>query len=390
LVTIGALLAALSSIHAASYTFTTIDVPGALATYAYGINDRNQIVGSYFDGFRNHGYLWDEGVFTTIDVPGAQTTFAYGINARGQIVGTCDFFFSGTHGFLWDQGVFTTIDVPGALGTVPRGINARGQIVGNWGVGDGIGHGFLWDEGAFSTLDVPNARDTLPMGITTQGQIVGAYVDDRFHGFLWDRGVFTTIDVPGASQTIAFGINERGQIVGSFGTPEHGFLWNAGMFTQIDSPNALNTTLYGVNVRGDLAGVHLFPRVTQGFLAQVMPDTTPPTMAVSASPATLWPPNGKLVAVTVSGVISDEPGGSGVDQGAAAFEVVDEYGRIQLRGGLTVDTDGQYAFTVALEASRSGKDRDGRHYVITVNATDNAGNRGSASTTVTVVHDQRP
>ena len=38
-------------------------------------------------------------------------------------------------------------------------------------------------------------------------------------------------------------------------------------------------------------------------------DTTPPTIAVGTTPSTLWPPNGKLVTVTVSGAIQDEAGG---------------------------------------------------------------------------------
>jgi hypothetical protein len=41
----------------------------------------------------------DEAVFTTIDVPSANQTFAYGINNNGQIVGTYS-DASGVHGFL--------------------------------------------------------------------------------------------------------------------------------------------------------------------------------------------------------------------------------------------------------------------------------------------------
>jgi uncharacterized membrane protein len=34
-----------------------------------------------------HGYLLEQGRFTTVDVPGAAATDAFGINDRGQIVG---------------------------------------------------------------------------------------------------------------------------------------------------------------------------------------------------------------------------------------------------------------------------------------------------------------
>jgi hypothetical protein len=46
-------------------------------------------------------------------------------------------------------------------------------------------------------------------------------------------------------------------------------------------------------------------------------DTIPPTITISARPATLWPPNGKRVPVTVSGTITDEPGGAGWIWGVA-------------------------------------------------------------------------
>jgi hypothetical protein len=72
-----------------SYSFTTIDVPGAsFFTSALGINSSGQIVGGFGDATGTHGYFLDVGGrFTTIDVPGAALTLAVGINDSGQIVG---------------------------------------------------------------------------------------------------------------------------------------------------------------------------------------------------------------------------------------------------------------------------------------------------------------
>ncbi|HVZ88397.1 MAG TPA: hypothetical protein VHG72_15600 [Polyangia bacterium] len=117
-------------------------------------------------------------------------------------------------------------------------------------------------------------------------------------------------------------------------------------------------------------------------------DTTPPTLAVRTMPSTLWPPNGKLVTVTVSGTIQDAAGGSGVNSTGASFFVVDEYREVQPTGSVTVASDGSYSFTVQLQASRDGSDHDGRLYAITVNGQDNAGNSASATANVTVPHDQ--
>src|SRR5947209_7886207 len=91
---------------AASYTFTTIDVPGASSTQAYGINNAGQIVGEFEDATgRFHGFRETAGVFTLIDVPGASDTFASGINDAGQIVGAFE-DATGRHGFLDTAGTF--------------------------------------------------------------------------------------------------------------------------------------------------------------------------------------------------------------------------------------------------------------------------------------------
>jgi hypothetical protein len=53
---------------------------------------------------------------------------------------------------------------------------------------------------------------------------------------------------------------------------------------------------------------------------------------------------------------------------------------------VTLGAGGNYSFIVRLQASRLGSDLDGRQYTITVSAQDNAGNLGSVSTVVTVLH----
>jgi hypothetical protein len=116
--------------------------------------------------------------------------------------------------------------------------------------------------------------------------------------------------------------------------------------------------------------------------------TTPPAITLSTTPRSLWPPNGRLVPVTVSGTIT-ETAGCTVNVKTIAYAVTDEYGRGQPSGGIALGAGGSYLFTIPLQASRLGKDLDGRQYMITVRASDNAGNAGSASAVVTVPHDQR-
>ena len=80
--------------------YTTLNVPGAILTDAYGINDAGQVVGLYIDNAGiAHGFVDTGGIYTTLDVPGASLTEAYGINDAGQVVGLYQ-DASGPHGFL--------------------------------------------------------------------------------------------------------------------------------------------------------------------------------------------------------------------------------------------------------------------------------------------------
>jgi len=119
------------------------------------------------------------------------------------------------------------------------------------------------------------------------------------------------------------------------------------------------------------------------------PDSTPPVLTLdSPSPEILWPPNHTAVGVTVSGSAVDE--GSGVAQ--AWLEVDDEYNELDGSHDITGDLDeyGNFEITLELMAWRRGRDRDGRHYTISLYAVDNAGNQaGPESVVVTVPHDQR-
>jgi uncharacterized membrane protein len=77
-----------------------------------GINERGEVVGSYcdvafpcaFPPGGTHGFLYSRDGFTTIDVPGATATAAFGINASGNIVGTFLDAQGAAHGFLITRG----------------------------------------------------------------------------------------------------------------------------------------------------------------------------------------------------------------------------------------------------------------------------------------------
>lgn len=111
-----------------------------------------------------------------------------------------------------------------------------------------------------------------------------------------------------------------------------------------------------------------------------------PSVSCAASPTVLWPPDGKQVAVAVSGTIT--PGTSAIVATSSAFNVIDSEGHAQPRGSVSIQSDGTYSITIPLVASREGAEMNGRQYTIVVAAGDSIGNVGSCSTVVTVPHDQ--
>ncbi len=248
-----------------SFSWTTIDVPGATLTWPLGINLAGEIVGEYFDSNGVvHGFLLSHGRFTTIDVPGASGSEACGIKPAGEIVGGyLDSNWVG-HGFLLSHGRFTRIDVPGASGSVAYGINPAGEISGQYTNSNGVSHGFLLSHGRYFTIDPPGSTSTSADGINPAREIVGFYVDGAalYHGFLFSKGNYISIDVPGASGSAAFGINPAGEIVGEYDDYSgvgHGFLLSEGTFTTIDFPNAnvVYTNPDGISPQGDIVGAYV-------------------------------------------------------------------------------------------------------------------------------------
>lgn len=116
--------------------FTTIDAPSATGgTVLTAINDRGEILGGYVDDKGMvHAFRWHKGAFSVIDVPGAVATVPFAINNRSDIVG---FFNDGVRnkGFLLKDGRFTRITPPGSfvpwlIGTFATDIDERGRIAG--------------------------------------------------------------------------------------------------------------------------------------------------------------------------------------------------------------------------------------------------------------------
>ncbi len=134
----------------------------------------------------------------------------------------------------------------------------------------------------------------------------------------------------------------------------------------------------------------LAPELTNGGDSRAVdpcvPDVLAPSITgISASRASLWAPNHKLVALTVTVAASDNcsPVTSRIT-GVTSNEPVNGLGD----GNTEPDWVVMGPLTLLLRSERSGRGT-GRVYTIAVQATDASGNASTGATTVVVPHDQR-
>ncbi|MBV8552155.1 MAG: PEP-CTERM sorting domain-containing protein [Acidobacteriaceae bacterium] len=133
------------SYNIASKSFTAITLPssfGATSTTATGINNAGVISGFYTNAAGIHGFLDKNGTFFSLDDPSGTNTMFFGLNNKNQAVGS---FVNGsglTNGLIynWVTNMWQTVTDPnqsssttpafGVTGTTINGINDLGQLVG--------------------------------------------------------------------------------------------------------------------------------------------------------------------------------------------------------------------------------------------------------------------
>lgn len=254
-----AIILVLPSTLLAQFSYAPIDVPGAVATEARGINNNGEIVGFYktaacpdYDikvpNCPTKGFKYVNGAYIKLMVPGSVTTAIMGVNDYGDLVGFYSKMVSGCsnpvfHGFIWyHQNVVKTIDYPGAdkcnmypnnvsATTVPFGINKAGTVVGGlWGItptGAFPNGGWVWVNGTFSNMNPEPPNPAGPCcwsvtGISNNGILTGiTFVGDFWQAWLkeaTDQDFY--MDVPaGNNGTDSFGtgLNSATDVVGYTG-----------------------------------------------------------------------------------------------------------------------------------------------------------------------------
>jgi uncharacterized membrane protein len=116
-------------------TFTTLTPPTSDSAVATGINSSDEITGFLTRGKVTSSFLVSHAHYSEFQAPGSTNTQAFGLNDVDEIVGSYVDAAGKTHGFSASNAsthaTFKTIDDPLGIGnTILNGINNKGQIVG--------------------------------------------------------------------------------------------------------------------------------------------------------------------------------------------------------------------------------------------------------------------
>ena len=128
--------------------FSTVTYQDASLTAA-AINDRGDVAGFYAAGGTTDAFIkFGNRTFISLAVPGASSTMALGVNNADEVVGTYTVGSGDSavmHGFTWTpQHGFSTVDDPHGAGTTTiNGVNDFGQLVGFYVDANGNTDGFL-------------------------------------------------------------------------------------------------------------------------------------------------------------------------------------------------------------------------------------------------------
>ena len=422
---------------ARTYTLIDLGTLGGLSSWALDINDRGQVVGysNPAGGSNDRAFLWEASTgMQDLGTLGGPDSLALGINARGQVVGYSNMGPpNSSHAFLWEAGSGMQ-----DLGTMPSysfqsfafGINARGQVVGaSAATNEGPAHAFLWEAGTgMQDLGALGGSDSAANRINARGQVVGYnIVAGGFHAFLWEPGTgmqdlgggSTATGINNRGQVVGYntvagtahaflwepstgmqdlgtlgglslanGINERSQVVGeSVSDPatgeRHAFLWEASTGMQdlgtLETLGGRFSVADAINERGQIVGRALTAGGIHAVLWDPVGCVTPSITSVRATPNLIWPPNHKMVPLSVV-----------ADAHAVCGPPVCTILSIASDGPtdrITDDTAITGNLTALVRAERSGASM-GRTYTITVECDDTAGNAATGTTLVRVPHDQ--
>lgn len=299
---------------------------GGSFSYASGVNDRGQVVGSAMNAVADpfvlaecgddvltpterRAYIWEEGSdLQELGTLGGPDSCAMFINKHGQVTGNSFTNYAPNPAtgvptqdpFFWANGRMTDLGgLGGTLGHISA-MNDRGQVCGDSDLeGDETQHGFFWDDGTMTDL-TPESPFSVSEAMNDKGEVVGGAVTPdglAFLGYVWKRGVRHDLAAaPGFECSSASSINAKDQIVGSSFPcadegPQHAVLWErpgpaTDLNTLIGSGSGLTlTSATSINDAGEITGQAVLANGDEHAYVLIPRDRRPDGIVVNATAA---------------------------------------------------------------------------------------------------------
>jgi probable HAF family extracellular repeat protein len=198
--------------------------------WAWGINNRGQVVGYISTPQLTYATLYEHGQVTNLGAlsGGTGVSLGFGINDFGDVVGASTIANGNYVPFLHRHGNMERLGSTDGTLSEALAINDSGRIVGFIDRGAREYRAFIFENGSLIPLDTLGGLQSQALGINNRGQIVGfrTLSDGQQHAFLYEAGL--TKDLVGGVRSHAQGINDGGEIVGQ-STDDTGlptaFLW---------------------------------------------------------------------------------------------------------------------------------------------------------------------
>ena len=153
------------------------------STEAVAINNSGEVVGTYTDGDGSHIFTYSSSGGTyakRLSGTGAEASRpARSVSTiSGEVIGN---YWSGgvEYGFLDQDGTITTLSYAGATATQVVGIDDAGEVVGDY-TSDGAAvrlHLYRRQQWRLHRVQCPVAQETVITGINSSGEIAGYYFD---------------------------------------------------------------------------------------------------------------------------------------------------------------------------------------------------------------------
>ena len=261
---------------------TSLEFPGATATFADFVNSDGNLFASYIDAnglFQE--YAWSsDGRYVAFELTNAENLeffYVHGVNdalvriARGKVFGDVIRTYLGT----FTDGL-RELKVPDSISTQGYNINQDGSVVGFYDAPDGRRHGFIARPNevvnqpvfqisgfnyTYESIDVPGV-DFLALTASSDFEDYAGYTKstdgEKMVAFTLIDGVFKTYDFPGSQNTYFYALGNDGRAAGHYEDSEgrhRGIILQDGELHPYDFPGSVETEIWGISdATGNLTG----------------------------------------------------------------------------------------------------------------------------------------